>query len=171
MTVENLLYTLAGVGVGFAAGMAVQVWWVRDSDGGRRVRVQLASHWHRAFFLAIGLLSVFSVALTARANDTAQKQTEKLAEITTAQQQQVARQTFCNRELIRVININTDLNAENARLLDELLVAVGEQVTSTAGDREARRTAVAVAFDAYLTAKQKNIEERQPYPPPDCGDR
>lgn len=166
MSLDGLIGFGVGVAVGLAAGLALRVWWGRDAAGKPRVNVALVNNWQRAFFAVVSVLALGSVVLTARTNDAEREQTERLHEITTQQQQTVARQTYCNRELIRVININTDINTENAQLLDELLAAVGEQVTSGARDREA----VAKAFDRYMTAKAKNAADRQPYPPPDCGE-
>lgn len=169
MSLDGLIGFGLGLAVGMAAGLALRVWWGRDSAGKPRVNVALAPGWQRAFFAIVGVLAVGSVMLTARTNATEREQTDRLAEITQSQQQTVARQTYCNRELIRVINVNTDLNSENARLLDELLAAVGEQVSATDTDRASRQAAVAAAFERYTTQKAANAAARQPYPPPDCG--
>lgn len=169
MSLDGLIGFGIGLAVGLAAGLALRVWWGRDAAGKPRVNVALAPGWQRAFFAIVGVLAVGSVMLTARTNNSEREQTEQLAAITQSQQQIVARQTYCNRELVRVINVNTDLNAENSRLLDELLAAVGEQVAATDVDRGTRQQALADAFDRYTTQKAENAAQRQPYPPPDCG--
>ncbi len=170
MSVENLLYTLAGMGVGFALGFCVQVRWVKNDQGDDAVRVTLSNRWQRMFYLAIGVMSVLSVGLVAASNQADERQTEQLADITRQQQQQVARQTFCNRELIRVIGENAGVSAADRTNLDQLMADIGAQVLNPLPTREERQAALQAAFRRYNDQRATNAAQRQPYPPPDCGE-
>lgn len=167
MSLENLLYTLAGMGVGLAIGLALSVRWARNEDGQPVVRVTLSSRWQRAFYIAIGVMAVFSVALASVRNYQDTDQTRQLAAITRTQQQQVARQTFCNRELIRVINENSTVTASDRDNVDGLLAAVGDLVLNPGADSTGK---LRDAFRVYTETKAANAAARQPYPPPDCGE-
>lgn len=170
VSVENLLYTLAGMAVGFAIGAALSVWWTKNEDGADVIRIRLSSRWQRMFYLVLGVMSVLSVGLVAASNEADEQQTQQLADITRAQQQQVARQTFCNRELIRVIGENASVSAADRANLDQLMADIGELVLNPAPNREDRQTAAQDAFRRYNDQRATNAAARQPYPPPDCGE-
>lgn len=170
MSVENLLYTLAGMAVGFAIGFCVNVRWVKNDAGDDAVRIGLSSRWQKSFFASIGVMSVLSVALVAASNNADERQTEQLASITRQQQQQVARQTYCNKELIRVIGENAAVAAADRANLDQLLADIGAQVLTPLPDRDHRQAAVQDAFRRYNDQRALNAAQRQPYPPPDCGE-
>lgn len=169
MNVENILYTTAGLAVGFALGLAVNVWWDRDEKDQPRVRVALSSRWQRAFVLFVVVCSLFSVAITANSNKTRREQTEQLADITTAQQQTVAAQTYCNREIVRVLNANSEIAAADRDNLRRLLAVVSQLVLNPPADRTERQTLLQTAFQEYTDTEAANAAARQPYPPPDCG--
>lgn len=169
MTVENLLYTLAGASVGLVAGLALSVWWERTDNGDKVLRVRLSDRWQRMFFAAVGVMAVFSVALTAVKNNEDQRQTETLAEIIQLQQQQVARQAWCNQQLIDVIADNAEVAKADRANTDGLLNAIGEQVLNPDPDRERRVVLLQNAYRLYYDTKAANQAARQPYPAPDCG--
>lgn len=170
MSLENVLYTLAGMGVGFAIGFALSVRWMKNDNGDDVVRVSLSSRWQRMFFLVVGVMSVLSVGLGAVSNEGDEQQTQQLAEVIRRQQQQVARQTFCNRELIRVINENGAVASSDRANLDELMATIGQQVLNPNPNQAAARATFVEAFRRYTEVKAANSAARQPYPPPDCGE-
>lgn len=170
MSLENLLYTLAGMAVGFAIGFALQVRWVKRDDGHDAVRIGLSSRWQRMFFFAVGVMAVFSVALASVRNEHDSEQTQQLAAITREQTQQVARQTFCNRELIRVINDNAAVTTSDRANFDEWMSTLSGLVLNPNPDRAAATATLQAAFRKYEDTKAANAAARQPYPPPDCGE-
>lgn len=170
MTVENLVYSLCGAGLGLTVGLAMSVWWDRGDDGHRILRVRLSNRWQQMFFGAVGVMAVFSVALTAVKTEDDQRQTQDLADITTLQAQIVARQTFCNRELIRVIGENSAVAAADRINLDQLMSAIGAQVLNPDPDPAVRANLFRAAFRRYTDNKAANEAARQPYPPPNCGE-
>jgi len=163
LSLENGVWGAGGTIIGLLIGLCINAVRVRDNDGRRAWRVWVDPRWPRFFFIGVGVLAVLSVGGTAVNNADNQR-------ITQAQQQQVARQTFCNRELVRVINANAEVATADRANLDALLAAVGAQVLNPLPNPTERADIFREAFRKYNDTKRRNAEQRQPYPPPNCGE-
>lgn len=163
MSAENLLWAAGGTIIGLLLGLSINAARVRDDQGRRSWRVWVDPGWPRWFFIAVGVLAVFSVAGTAINNTENQRIIEN-------QRQQVARQTFCNRELVRVIDANAEVSRSDRANLRELLATVGGQILNPSPERSERSEIFREAFRKYYETEARNAAARQPYPPPNCGE-
>lgn len=168
MTVENLIWTVIGGVLGFMIGLPLDVNWTRK-DGEPAVRVTLSSRWQRMFFIAVSSLAVLTTVITAMNASAQQRQTESLAAVTEAQQQAVARQSWCNAQIIGAITGNATIAAADRDNVAALLDAIANQILNPTPDPAARRAAIAEAFRHYQDRQAANQASRKPYPPPDCG--
>ena len=169
MSTENVIFTLAGFAFGVLLGLAINVRWLDDGDT-RKVHLSFSSRFQRYSYYAIGVLAVVSVALTAVKNNNDERQTRELAAVTAAQSETVARQTFCNQELIRVISANAQTNAQVRRYQEALLKGIGNVVLlNPPPDSAARDAQIRELFADYSLAEADAQQQREPYPA-NCGD-
>lgn len=166
MSTENVIFTLAGFAFGVLLGLAINVRWLDDGDT-RKVNLSFSSRFQRYSYYAIGVLAVVSVALTAVKNNNDERQTRELAAVTAAQSETVARQTFCNQELIRVISTNAQTNAQVRRYQEALLKGIGNVVLNPP-DLAARDAQIRELFADYSLAEAEAQQQREPYPA-NCG--
>lgn len=167
MSTENVIFTLAGFAFGVLLGLAINVRWIDDGDT-RKVNLSFSSRFQRYGYYAIGVLAVVSVALTAVKNNNDERQTRELAAVTAAQSETVARQTFCNQELIRVISANAQTNAQVRRYQEALLKGIGNVVLNPPPDSAARDAQIRELFADYSLAEAEAQQQREPYPA-NCG--
>lgn len=167
MMLDNVLWFIAGSLFGVIAGMAVNVRRVLMPDGKARLRFSTLpfTRAQQLMYIAVGLVAVLGVIMTARVNS-------ENSEITQRQQEQVNRQQACNNTLIEAINARALLAQEDSQNLQRLLSAVGNLILDDAPPSGAdRRVQLQMAFSEYLRVLDDNVKRRatHPLPSPDCG--